>query len=140
MTGGHGNCPFAGMKFARRETWLFLLSAVVLLVGGYAAGYARAYDRFYSPEELLDRELIHMDFNSRLLHYTNLGHPADCRRELVRRLQGEVTFVGEQLDGELPPDVQASVRVSMEHARTVMDGHPLPQTLALPTPSAAERD
>ena len=120
------------MKPSRRQTLLFLLCAVVLLAAGYAAGYGRAYDGFYSSEALLDRELVHMDFNSRLLHYTILGREADCRRELVRRLQGEVAFVGEQLDDGLTPGMQESARISMEHARTVMDGHPLTQALPLP--------
>lgn len=113
------------MMPARRRVLLFLLSAVVLLGAGYAAGYANAYGRFYSPEALLGRELLHMDFNSRLLHYSILGQQADCRRELVRRLQGEVAFVGEQIDGGLGADSQASARVSMEHARRVMSGHSL---------------
>ena len=110
---------------ARRRVLLFLLCAAVLLTAGYAAGYARAYDRFYSPEALLDRELLHMDFNSRLLHYSILGRQTDCRRELVRRLQGEVTFVGEQIEDGLTPTSQATAKVSMEHAQTVMSGHPL---------------
>ncbi len=113
------------MTTARRRVLLFLLCAAVLLGAGYAVGYANAYGRFYSPEALLDRELLHMDFNSRLLHYTILGRQADCRRELVGRLQGEVTFVSEQIDGGLAPDSQASARVSIEHARTVMSGQPL---------------
>ena len=126
------------MTPARRRTLLFCLSALVLLGAGYAAGYAKAYGQFYSPEALLDRELLHMDFNSRLLHYTLLGQGSDCRRELVHRLQGEVTFVDEQIDGGLAPELQANARISVEHARTVMDGHPLNQTLALPTEK--ERD
>ncbi len=125
------------MNPIRRQTVLFLLCALVLLGAGYAVGYSRAYDGFYSSEALLDRELVHMDFNSRLLHYTLLGHEADCRRELVQRLQGEVVFVGEQLDGKLTPGMQETARVSMEHARTVMDGHPLAPT-SPPTPT--ERD
>lgn len=115
-----------GMLSARRRVLLFLLCAVVLLGAGYAAGYANAYGRFYSPEALLDRELLHLDFNTRLLHYSLLGRQTDCRRELVRRLQGEVTFVGEQMGDGLGPGSQAIARVSLERARTVMSG----QTLA----------
>ena len=126
------------MRSRGHRILVFLLCAVVLLGAGFAAGYANAYGRFYSPEALLDRELVHMDFNSRLLHYTLLGQQVDCRRELVRRLQGEVTFVGGQLGDPLAPDLRADVEASMERARTVMDGHPLTQ--AQPSPAAQERD
>ena len=111
----------------RRRVLLFLLCAVVLLGGGYAAGYASAYGRFYSPEALLDRELLHMDFNSRLLHYSLLGRQADCRRELVRQLQGEVTFVGEQIEDGLQPGSLVDAQTSIQHARSVMSGHPMAQ-------------
>ena len=120
------------MTPARRRTSLFCVCAVALLGTGYAAGYAGAYGRFYSPAALLDRELLHMDFNSRLLHYTILGRQNDCRRELVRRLQGEVAFVGAQIDGGLAPDVRADARTSVEHARTVMAGRPLAQASVPP--------
>lgn len=126
------------MTPASRRILLFLLCAVVLLGGGYAAGYASAYGRFYSPEALLDRELLHMDFNSRLLHYSILGQQADCRRELVRRLQGEVTFVGEQMEDGLKPDSLVGAQTSVEHARMVMSGHPLAQ--GLPPQPEKERD
>ena len=126
------------MTPARRAAFRFILSTTLLLGAGYAAGYAHAYGRFYSPEALLDRELLHMDFNSRLLHYTLLGQPAACRRELVRRLQGEVAFVGQQLGGDLPSDYHAQVLLSVEHARTVVAGHPLsPKPLP---PAQKERD
>ncbi len=123
---------------ARRRVLLFLLCAVVLLAAGYAAGYSHAYGRFYSPEAMLDRELLHMDFNSRLLHYSILGQQADCRRELVRRLQGEVTFVGEQIEDGLTPDSRTNAQTSVDHARTVMSGHPLAQML--PPQAEKERD
>ncbi len=127
------------MSPARRRTLLFIVCAIVLLGAGYTAGYANAYGRFYSPEALLDRELLHMDFNSRLLHYTLLGRQVDCRRELVRRLQGEVALVDQQLGGGLTPDFQASVRKSVENARTVMAGHPLTRD-SLATPVEKEHD
>ena len=123
------------MEPARRHKLLFVLGTAGVLAAGYAAGYANAYGRFYSPEALLDRELVHMDFNSRLLHYTNLGRQADCRRELVQRLRGEVAFVRQQSDDRLPPGEQATVRVSIEHARTVIEGHPM-----VSPPPPAERD
>ena len=122
----------------RRRSLFLFLGALLVLAAGYGAGYARAYGQFYSPEALLDRELLHMDFNSRLLHYTLLGQQADCRRELVRRLQGEVAFVGQQLNGGLPPDYQTSVRESVANARTVMEGRPL--SPSLPPPPQKERD
>ena len=117
----------AFMMPSRCRILTFLISTVVLLGGGYAAGYANAYSRFYSTDALLDRELVHMDFNSRLLHYSLVGQQANFRRELVRRLQGEVVFVSEQIEDGLTPESQVVAKASMANARTVIDGHPVAQ-------------
>ena len=115
------------MNPRRRQTVLFLLCAVVLLGAGFGSGYVYAFNGFYSPETQLDRELSEMNFNSRVLHYTNLGQRADCQRELVRRLQGQVVFVNRMLASGTGLETGATARSSVQQAQNVIGGRPIGQ-------------
>ena len=113
------------MQAARKRTVLFLICAAVLLAAGYGWGYSTAHDRFYAPEALLDTQLESMDFNNRLMHYANLNQSAECRRELLTRLQEQITYVQ-----SVAPDCQdlssrREAEKSVENARLVMAGQPL---------------
>ena len=81
------------MKTTRRQTLLFVACAVVLLATGYAWGYANTYNQFYSPDASIDRELMPLDFNARVLHHLNAGQPVQCQRALKRQLRQQITFV-----------------------------------------------
>lgn len=90
------------MNDPRRRVLLFLLCAVVLLGAGYASGYSRAYDAFYSPDASLDRELVHLDFNTRVLYYVNQQDGVECRRELLAQLRQQMTYVAGLLNASSP--------------------------------------
>ena len=113
------------MHSARKRIGLFLICAAVLLAAGYGWGYSTAHDHFYAPEALLENQLESMDFNNRLMHYANLNQAAECRRELLTRLQEQITYVQ-----SVAPDCQdlSSRRDAEKHvqdARLVMSGQPL---------------
>ena len=113
------------MDSARKRIFFFLICAAVLLAAGYGWGYANAHDRFYAPEALLDKELVSLNFNNRLLHYVNLNQSAECRRELIGRLREQMAFVN-----SVSPDCQDAgsrheAEKSLGDARQVMNGRPL---------------
>ncbi len=112
------------MDPARRRTLLFLLSAVVLLATGYAWGSTTAYNRFYSPDASLDRELVHLDFNNRVLHYVNVGQRDACRRELVTQLTQEVAYV-KALQSGASTDARTDADRKLRRAERVIAGQPL---------------
>lgn len=109
------------MNSAPHRTLLFCACAVVLLAAGFAWGSSRAYDQFYSPEASLDRELVHLDFNSRVLHYANQGQPADCRRELVARMQQQIVFVNRFLP-DAPIIARQDAETRLQRARQMIVG------------------
>lgn len=81
------------MNLDRRRTLLFLLCAVVLLGTGFTWRYGQAYNRFYSSDAVLERELIPLDFDTRVLHYVNAGQQAKCRQSLAAQLRREIIFL-----------------------------------------------
>lgn len=113
------------MNPARRQTVLFLLCAVVLLGAGFAWGYIHAYNGFYSPEAQLDHELVEMDFNTRQLYYANLGRRADCRRELIKQLKGQVAFVNRLLEAAPEMHSRETVQASVQQAQNAIKGQPI---------------
>lgn len=119
------------MSPARRRTVLFVVCAAVLLAAGYAWDYTSAYNRFYDPEPSLDRETVHLNFNSRVLHYTNLAQPAQCRRELVARLGQQIVYVRGLLPG-LSPDSRLGAEREISQAERVIAGQGL---AAAPNPA-----
>lgn len=118
------------MNSAPRRILLFLACAIILLAAGYLWGASRAYDQFYSPEALLDRELVHLDFNTRVLHYVNQSQPAECRRKLVTRLRQQMIYVGSFL-AAAPADARADAARKLQQAQAAVAGQPPAiQTLA----------
>ena len=109
----------------RRRTVLFLLCAVVLLAAGFVCGYIYSFDGFYSPEAQLDRELVEMNFNIRQLYYTNQGQRDDCRRELVKQLEGQVVFVTKLLASCPQTPTRASAMTDLRQAQNVIAGQPM---------------
>ena len=109
----------------RRRTVLFLLCAIVLLAAGFASGYVYSYNGFYSAEAQIDHELLEMDFNSRQLYYANVGRNADCQRELVRQLRGQVAFINKLLATAPEKMDRHMVDMSVEQAQSVMRGQPI---------------
>jgi hypothetical protein len=77
--------PPNAMSPARKRTVLFLICAAVLLAAGWAWGYSMAFDRFYGPSALLDRETVDLRFYSQLLHYADAGDQQREREAILRR-------------------------------------------------------
>ncbi len=112
------------MNPARRRTILFILCAIVLLAAGYAWGYSRAYNGFYAPDAVLERETLHFNFNARVLHYTNLAQRAESQRELVTRLRQQSVYITGLLPA-LSPAARAEARHELQQAERVIAGQPL---------------
>ncbi len=110
---------------ARKRLLLFLACTVVLLGAGYGWGYSNAHDQFYAPESLLENELASLDFNNRLLHYANASRPDEVRRELLTRLQEQITFVESLAPDCRDPGSRREAEKSVRNARQVMDGQSL---------------
>ena len=113
---------------ARRQTVLFLLCAAVLLAAGFACGYIYSFDGFYSTEAQLDHEIVEMDFNSRQLFYSNAGRRADCQRELVKQLTGQVAFVNKLLASTPDTKNHKAAQISVQQAESVIRGEPIVAT------------
>lgn len=107
------------MNSAPRRLLLFLACAVVLLAAGYLWGASREHDKFYSPEALLDRELVNLDFNSRVLYHINQGHPAECRRELVTQIKRQMVYLGSFL-ADTPTDVRNDAMRKLQRAQAAI--------------------
>ena len=112
------------MNLDRRRTSLFLLCAVVLLGAGFAWGYGTAYGRFYSSDAVLDRELVHLDFDSRVLHHINAGQRVECRRDLVTQLQRESTFLRGLLESA-SADARNDANRKLQQAEGAINGQPV---------------
>ena len=112
------------MSFDRRQTSLFVLCAVVLLGTGFAWGYGNAYNRFYSPDASVDRELVQLDFDRRVLHYVNLGQRTECRRDLVTQMQRQMTFLRGLL-GSASADTRLDAARKLQQAEGAINNQPL---------------
>ena len=108
------------MALARRQTLLFVLCACVLLAAGYAWGYAKAYTEYYSLSELMDRETLDLEFNSRLLHYADIHQPETVRRKLYQRLSEQVRYVGEIIASSKYRNMAPDAAASLQHAREAL--------------------
>lgn len=119
------------MTVERRRTFLFLLCAAVLLAAGYAWGYARAYDGFYSPDASIDRELLSMEFNGRVLHHVNAGQPKECSRELVTQLRRQMIYIG-TLVKAASPDARQQGEAAIQQAERAIAGQATDVAVAQP--------
>ena len=113
------------MSLARRQTVLFLICAAVLLGAGFACGYIYSFNGFYSPDAQLDHELVEMDFNTRQLYYANQGRRADCQRELVKQLRGQMLFVNKMLASAPETKNRVNAQASVQQAQSAIDGQPI---------------
>ena len=100
-----------------------MLCAVVLLGAGFAWGYSNAYARFYSPEATVDRELVRLDFDSRMLHYVNTGQRSQCRRDLVAQLSQQIVFIRGVLNAS-SADTQSDATRKLREAELAIAGQP----------------
>ena len=116
--------PSICMKPDHYRILLFLLCAVVLLGAGFAWGYGNAYGRFYSPDATLDRELVQLDFDSRVLHYVNVGQRAECRRDLVTQMQHQIAFLRGMLSSA-SAEARSSADHDLQQAEAVIKGQTL---------------
>ncbi len=87
---------------ARRQTVLFVVCAAVLLAAGFAWGYAHAMTQLNAPQVLLQREIIDLDFNTRLLQRFVAKQPVILKDTLENRLNQQAVLVG-QLAAACPP-------------------------------------
>ena len=126
------------MNLIRRQTLLFLACAVVLLGAGFAWGYSNAYTRFYSPEATVDRELVRLDFDSRVLHYVNAGQRVQCRRDLVAQLRQQITFIRGMLN-ESSPEERSDSNRKLQEAERAIAGQPLNSDAPAPEKATAHR-
>ena len=107
----------------RRRVFLFLACAAVLVAGGFAWGSSHAYNEFYSPESSLDREMVHLDFNRRVLHHANQGDAGECRRQLAARLRQQVAFANGMLTGA-PATLRHEAEPKLREAQQALAGQP----------------
>ena len=125
------------MRPAHKRTVLFLICAALLLAAGYGWGYSNAHDRFYAPESLLANELVDLDFNNRLMHYANLNRTADCRRELLARLNEQITYVQTVMPDCQDAGSRHEAEKSVQNARQVIDGQSMAARESTATATAA---
>ncbi len=108
------------MAPARRQTFLFVLCAAVLLAAGYTWGYTRAFTQYYCLSELMDRETLDLEFNSRLLHYADLHQLETVRAKLFTRLSEEVHYVNEIIASSKDRTMEPEAAASLQHARAAL--------------------
>jgi hypothetical protein len=108
------------MALRRKQVWLFLLCTAVLLSAGYGWGYASAYTGFYSASSLMDREVLDLEFNSRLLHFANSNQPERVRARLLDRVSEQVRYVNQIIGSSDDPAVVRNAAASLEQAREAL--------------------
>ncbi len=101
------------MSPARKRTVLFVICAAVLLGAGWAWGYSMAFERFYGPSAILDRETVDLRFYNQLLHYVDAGDQQRERDAIQRRLSQTAAYVNAVIataeKRKLSPDAAESV-------------------------------